>query len=110
MPIPTLLLDTDTRYVHMSVPPPYKRRVHVDGSYDTEWGVTFKDEGDMVGVGEYSFTDGKTVHGPDYEEAVGIVKVPDITVARSVGWQPQVGLDEMIARTFVDIDDRQEVA
>lgn len=43
-------LDTDTRYVHMAVPQPYKRRVHADGSYDTEWGVTFKDEGYFTAV------------------------------------------------------------
>ena len=43
-------LDTDTRYVHMTAPEPYKRRVHADGSYDTEWGVTFKDEGYFTAV------------------------------------------------------------
>lgn len=43
-------LDTDTRYVHMAVPEPFKRRVHADGSYDTEWGVTFRDEGYFTAV------------------------------------------------------------
>ena len=43
-------LDTDTRYVYMAAPEPYKRRVHADGSYDTEWGVTFKDEGYFTAV------------------------------------------------------------
>ena len=43
-------LDTDTRYVHMTAAEPYKRRVYADGSYDIEWGVTFKDEGYFTAV------------------------------------------------------------
>ena len=43
-------LGTDTRYLHMHAPEPYKRRIHADGSYDTEWGVTFRDEGYFTAV------------------------------------------------------------
>jgi nucleoside-diphosphate-sugar epimerase len=45
------------------------------------------------------YTDGKTVHGPQYEEAEGVIKIPDITLARSLGWEPRIGLDDMITRT-----------
>ncbi len=43
-------LDTDTRFIHLHVPEPYKKRIHADGTYDNEWGVTFKDEGHYQGV------------------------------------------------------------
>ena len=43
-------LDTDTRYVHMAVPEPFKRKAYSDGSYETEWGVTFRDEGYFTAV------------------------------------------------------------
>jgi UDP-glucose 4-epimerase len=48
-------------------------------------------------------TSGKEVHGPDYEEAEGVVKVPDITEARAAGWKPRVDLDELILRTAAEI-------
>jgi len=43
-------LGTDTRFVHMSAPKPYKKRIYEDGRYDNEWGVTFRDEGHYQGV------------------------------------------------------------
>lgn len=48
------------------------------------------------------FTSGKRVHGPQYEEAVGRVKVPDAEVAAAMGWQPRVGLRELVERTLAD--------
>jgi nucleoside-diphosphate-sugar epimerase len=50
------------------------------------------------------FTSGKKVHGPEYEEAVGRVKVPDAEVAGSMGWEPRVGLQELVERTLADIE------
>lgn len=44
-------------------------------------------------------TTGKRVHGPAYEEAEGHVKVPDHTRAQQMGWNPTVGLDDLILRT-----------
>jgi nucleoside-diphosphate-sugar epimerase len=52
---------------------------------------------------EIEFTTGKAVHGPEYEEAVGVVKAPDITLARSLGWEPTVGLREMVERTAAGV-------
>ena len=54
------------------------------------------------------FTTGKAVHGDAYEEALGLVKVPDVTVARGMGWEPQVGLDEMIERTVEELQKRHD--
>lgn len=56
------------------------------------------------------FTSGKDVHGPEYEEAVGRVKVPDASVAAGLGWQPRIGVDEMIRRTAAEIADRPALA
>lgn len=65
---------------------------------------------DVLGFStEIVFTTGKEVHGPDYEEAKGVVKVPAIAVARGMGWEPRVGLDEMIARTADEIRQRETV-
>jgi nucleoside-diphosphate-sugar epimerase len=61
-------------------------------------------------AGRVVFTTGKDVHGPAYEEAKGVVKVPDVTVARARGWRPRVGLDEMILRTAEEIWQREAVA
>lgn len=43
-------LGTDTRFIHLAAPDPYEKRVYEDGSYDNEWGVTFKDEGHYQAV------------------------------------------------------------
>ena len=52
---------------------------------------------------EIEHTTGKQIHGPAYEEALGRVKVPDATLAGTLGWQPTVGLDEMITRTLEEV-------
>ena len=49
-------------------------------------------------------TTGQAVHGPLYEEAQGRVKVPDITLAETLGWRPKVGLAELVDRTLADIN------
>jgi nucleoside-diphosphate-sugar epimerase len=51
---------------------------------------------------EIEFTSGKAIHGSAYEEAMGRVKVPDILTAASLGWQPKVGLREMVKRTLAE--------
>lgn len=43
-----------------------------------------------------AYTTGKAVHGPDYAEAEGHTKIPDITRARALGWEPRVGLDQLV--------------
>lgn len=52
---------------------------------------------------QIEYTSGKTIHGPEYEEAVGLVKVPDIGLARSLGWEPGVDLDELVQLTADEI-------
>jgi nucleoside-diphosphate-sugar epimerase len=49
--------------------------------------------------GRIEFTDGKVIHGKDYEEAEGFIKTPDISKALSLGWKPSVGLDDLIEIT-----------
>jgi nucleoside-diphosphate-sugar epimerase len=66
---------------------------------------------DVTGTGSrVEFTSGKRVHGPEYEEAVGRVKVPDATVAHEMGWQPRVGLRELVTRTLEDTHVRAAAA
>jgi nucleoside-diphosphate-sugar epimerase len=43
--------------------------------------------------------DARLVHGPLYEEAESFEKVPVVTAAAKVGWQPRVTLDELIIET-----------
>jgi nucleoside-diphosphate-sugar epimerase len=45
------------------------------------------------------FTNGKDVYGPDYCEAESYEKVPDISRARVLGWEPIVSLDDIIINT-----------
>lgn len=49
---------------------------------------------------EITFTTGKAVHGDAYEEAEGIVKVPNIARARSIGWTPHDSLYSLIQKTI----------
>jgi uroporphyrinogen decarboxylase len=43
-------LGTDTRFLHLGAPEPYKQKVYPDGRYENEWGIVFKDEGHYQGV------------------------------------------------------------
>jgi nucleoside-diphosphate-sugar epimerase len=43
--------------------------------------------------------DGKEVYGPMYMEAESFEKVPAVGVASELGWEPEVGLDELILET-----------
>jgi nucleoside-diphosphate-sugar epimerase len=58
------------------------------------------------GTPPIEYTTGKKVHGPDFEEAEGRVKVPDASLAQSHGWRPCVSLDEMIERTLAEIQEK----
>jgi len=44
--------------------------------------------------------DAKTIHGPDYEEAESIDKLPLVGAAAEIGWEPRVGLDTLITQTI----------
>ena len=48
---------------------------------------------------EIIYLDGKEVHGPMYEEAESFEKVPALRAATDLGWEPRVGLDELILET-----------
>ena len=44
-------------------------------------------------------TDARLIHGPLYEEAESIQKLPVLDAAASVGWAPRITLDELIDET-----------
>ena len=43
--------------------------------------------------------DARLIHGPLYEEAESIQKLPVLEAAAAVGWAPSVTLDELIDET-----------
>jgi nucleoside-diphosphate-sugar epimerase len=43
--------------------------------------------------------DGREIHGPLYEEAESLEKLPVLRAAPAVGWNPRVTLDELILQT-----------
>lgn len=45
------------------------------------------------------FADARAIHGPGYEEAESFEKLPDIRNARDLGWEPRIGLDQLIDET-----------
>lgn len=63
-----------------------------------------------AGGGLVNHTDGKTVHGEDYEEAEGHTKCPDATLARAMGWQPAITLAELVDLTLTEIQEAQVAA
>jgi nucleoside-diphosphate-sugar epimerase len=55
--------------------------------------------------------DARLIHGPLYEEAESIQKVPVLDAAAAVGWTPQITLDELIdetARFYQHRDDARD--
>lgn len=58
---------------------------------------------DQIGIApDFEFTSGQAVHGAGYAEAEGRVKVADITLARSMGWEPTVTLEQLVTRSITD--------
>jgi nucleoside-diphosphate-sugar epimerase len=53
----------------------------------------------LVSDSEIVYIDGKKVYGPMYMEAESFEKVPVLSGAADLGWQPEVGLDELILET-----------
>ena len=49
---------------------------------------------------EIIHADAKAIYGPQYEEAASFKKLPHIKNARRLGWEPRVGLDELIQQTI----------
>lgn len=50
----------------------------------------------------YHYTTGKDVHGPDYEEAAGVSKLPDNRAALALGWEPVHGLEDIVRHAIRD--------
>jgi len=46
--------------------------------------------------GDVEFTSGVEVHGPAYAEAEGREKLPDITLASEMGWEPLIDLELLV--------------
>ena len=50
-----------------------------------------------------AYTTGKEVHGDDYAEAEGVVKLPSVTLAERMGWAPTWTLDRLIADSLAHV-------
>ena len=50
-----------------------------------------------------SYTSGQEVHGEDYAEAEGIVKLPAVALAERMGWAPEWTLDRLIADALTHV-------
>lgn len=48
---------------------------------------------------EIVHTSGEEVYGPEYKEAESFKKVPVLRAASSLGWEPRIGLDDLILET-----------
>jgi nucleoside-diphosphate-sugar epimerase len=53
--------------------------------------------------------DARAIHGPHYEEAESFQKLPILGAAASVGWAPQLGLDELILETAAFYRDHDDI-
>lgn len=67
-------------------------------------GTTIRDLAERVKTllgsdSEIVYLDGKQVHGPNYVEAESFEKIPVLAAAAELGWEPKVGLDELILET-----------
>lgn len=49
------------------------------------------------------YTDGKTVHGAEYEEAAGRVKLPSVMLAKRMGWTPTFSLERITEDVLVSV-------
>jgi nucleoside-diphosphate-sugar epimerase len=48
---------------------------------------------------EIVYTSGEDVYGPEYKEAESFEKVPVLEAALTLGWEPRIGLDELVMET-----------
>lgn len=63
-----------------------------------------------TGGGLINYTDGKAIHGEDYEEAEGHTKCPNATLAESMGWKPTVTLPDLVDLTLSEIQEARVAA
>ena len=52
---------------------------------------------------QIAWTTGKEVHGDDYAEAEGVVKLPSVALAERMGWAPEWTLDRLIADSLTHV-------
>ena len=52
--------------------------------------------------------DGREVYGPMYLEAESFEKVPVLEAAPALGWEPQIGTDELILQTAEYYRERED--
>src|SRR5262249_33251676 len=60
------------------------------------WGLAERIVERLNSTSAIEHTDARLIHGPHYAEAESIQKLPVLDAAASVGWQPQITLDELI--------------
>lgn len=65
----------------------------------TVLGLAQKVKSLLGSASEIVHTDGREVYGPMYMEAESFEKVPVLGAARSLGWEPRIGLDELVMQT-----------
>lgn len=53
---------------------------------------------------------GQSIHGPEWSEAAGYHKVPDTSLASSIGWEPQDDLDAIIDATAGELTQVEALA
>jgi nucleoside-diphosphate-sugar epimerase len=65
----------------------------------TVWGLAERIVERLQSPSSIEHVDARTIHGPLYEEAESIQKLPVLDAAAAVGWAPRIGLDELIDET-----------
>jgi nucleoside-diphosphate-sugar epimerase len=79
----------------------------------TVWGLAERIVERLQSTSVIEHADARLIHGPLYEEAESIQKLPVLDAAAAVGWAPRVTLDELIdetARYYRVRDDAREAA
>jgi nucleoside-diphosphate-sugar epimerase len=64
------------------------------------WELAERIKSTLESESEIIHVDAKAIYGPQYEECESFEKLPDITNASRLGWQPRIGLDELIEETI----------
>ncbi|WP_169542345.1 NAD-dependent epimerase/dehydratase family protein [Solirubrobacter soli] len=65
----------------------------------TVWNLAERIVQRLASASAIEHTDARLIHGPLYEEAESIQKLPVLDAAASVGWAPAITLDELIDET-----------
>lgn len=79
----------------------------------TVWGLAERIVRRLRSPSAIEHADARLIHGPLYEEAESVQKLPVLDAAAAVGWSPRITLDELIDETALHYsvcDDAREAA